>query len=347
MPAAQMEVNNAFEVPRGELNLGAELALKPGERPPHYQREFKESDNLLPGLSILEKGKTTRESVTIDGEKCEYFLRVPESYDDTRPMPLILAFHGYGKSKGQGGVAPGAPGMEEMTGLSDRAEKDGFIAVYLNGDPTEKNAWNNGQWFFSDRDDTRFTREVMDKVTQDFNVDMRRIYMVGFSNGASFVHKAANELSDKVAAVADVSGWMTGKEKSGARGVSVLSIHSEDDPSVPYKGRGIIQGVVMKPSVYTPEHYRKINDLPPEPNKTVEIAANGSEIETYQWKDEARGTEVKSIFIEKEGHVWFGGKANENASINATDEILKFFNAHQKTNGQDMNNQKNNGQKNN
>jgi polyhydroxybutyrate depolymerase len=307
-------------------SLAAEVALKPGERPFQYKADSLENDRaFLPELNFLEKGKTTKESLTINGEKCEYYLRVPESYDESKPMPLILAFHGYGKSRGQGDVAPGAPGMEEMTGLSERAEKEGFIVAYLNGDPTEKNAWNNGQWFFSDRDDTRFTREVMDRLTQDFNVDTRRVYMVGFSNGASFVHKAANELSDRVAAVADVSGWMTGKEKSGAKGVSVLSIHSEDDPSVPYKGRGIIQGVVMKPSVYTPEHYRTINDLPATPNKTVETAANGSEIETYQWLNEKTGTEVKSIFIEKEGHVWFGGKANEKAPVNATDEILKFF----------------------
>jgi polyhydroxybutyrate depolymerase len=275
-------------------------------------------------LRVLQKGETTRETMTIDGQQFEYHVRVPENYNPKKPMPLILAFHGYGDERGQGDVAAGATGMEETTGLSKRAEKDGFIVAYLNGNPDEKNAWNNGQWFFSKRDDVKFTKAVMDGLSQDLNVDQSRIYMVGFSNGASFVHRAAGALADRVAAVADVSGWMTGQENAAAKGVSVLKIHSEDDRSVPFGGRPIWQGVVMKPSEQTFEHYRKINDFAALPEKSLTIAANGSEVLSYRSKDE-RGTEIKSIFIEREGHLWFGGKGNENAPINATDEVLEFF----------------------
>ncbi len=284
---------------------------------------------FLPELGTIEKGKTTKEVVRINGENCEYYLRVPQSYDAAKPMPLILAFHGYGNKPGQGGAAPGAPGMESTSGLSERAEKDGFVIAYLNGNPKEKNAWNNKQWFFSDRNDIEFTKTVMDELSKDLNIDKSKIYLVGFSNGASFVHRAAGQLADRVAAIADVSGWMTGKEKAEAKGVSVLSIHSEDDPNVLFKGRPIWQGVVMKPSQYTPNHYREINNLPAAPVVTVEKAANETNIHTSDWKDE-NGLEVKSIFIEGEGHVWFGGKADEAAPINATDKVLEFFKQHQK-----------------
>lgn len=284
---------------------------------------------FLPELGTIEKGKTTKEVVQINGESCEYYLRVPQSYDAAKPMPLILAFHGYGDKPGQGGSAPGALGMETTSGLSERAERDGFVVAYLNGNAKEKNAWNNKQWFFSDRNDIEFTKSVMDELSKDLNIDQSKIYLVGFSNGASFVHRAAGQLSDRVAAIADVSGWMTGKEKAEAKGVSVLSIHSEDDPSVLFKGRPLWQGVVMKPSQYTPRHYREINNLPEAPVVTVEKAGNDTEIHTSAWKDES-GIEVKSIFIEKEGHLWFGGKANEAAPINASDEVLEFFSQHQK-----------------
>ena len=287
------------------------------------------AQQFLPEMKTLHKGETTKETVKIDGEDCEYYLRVPKSYDPDKPMPLILAFHGYGAKPGQGGSAPGAVGLEATSGLSERAEKDGFIIAYLNGNPKEKNAWNNKQWFFSDRDDIKFTSTVMDGLSKDLNVDQSKIYMVGFSNGGSFVHHAAGKLADRVAAIADVSGWMTGKEKAEAKGVSVLSIHSEDDPNVRFKGRPLWQGVVMKPAEYTPEHYRQINNLADTPTVTSEKAANDTEILTSEWKNEA-GTEVKSIFIEKEGHLWYGGKADEGAPINATNEVLEFFSEHQK-----------------
>lgn len=283
---------------------------------------------VLPELELgqIKKGETTRETVKIDGEDCQFLLRVPESYDPKKPMPLIIAFHGYGDKPGQGDTKAGAEGMEPVTGLSERAEKDGFIVAYLNGNPKEKNAWNNNQWFFSNRDDVKFTKTVMDNLSKDLNVDQERIYLVGFSNGASFAHRAAGALADRVAAVADVSGWMTGQEKAEAKGVSMLSIHSKADDAVKFDGRPIWQGVVMKPSQYTTEHYRKINDMPTMAAVAQHTqAANGTQIDTYSYKDPVSKTEVKSIFIENEGHVWFGGKANENAPVNATDEVLKFF----------------------
>lgn len=323
----------------GSLSLEANAAQNYGfDRPSKVKSSFESKEyssldasvqKFLPELGTIEKGKTTKEVVKINGESCEYYLRVPQSYDAAKPMPLILAFHGYGDKPGQGGAAPGALGMETTSGLSERAEKDGFVIAYLNGNPKEKNAWNNKQWFFSDRNDIEFTKTVMDELSKDLNIDQSKIYLVGFSNGGSFVHSAAAQLSDRVAAIADVSGWMTGKEKAQAKGVSVLSIHSEDDPSVLFKGRPLWQGVVMKPSEYTPNHYRQINNLPVAPAITVEKAGNDTEIQTSAWKDES-GIEVKSIFIEKEGHLWFGGKADEAAPINATDEVLEFFNHHQK-----------------
>lgn len=284
----------------------------------------------LVDFGLIKKGETVKESIKIDGLDCEYHVRVPKSYDPNKPTPIIFAFHGYGAENGQGDVPPGAKGMELATGLSDRAEKDGFIVVYLNGNPDEKNAWNNKQWFFSKRDDIKFTSTLMDNMQRDLNVDPDRIYMVGFSNGASFVHNAVNKLAGRVAAIADVSGWMTGQETAAAKGVSVLAIHSKDDPAVKFDGRPIWQGVEMKPSPYTLEHYRQINDLNSRNSVHMKTALDGTTVTTHEWQNGTNGTEVKAIFLEKEGHLWFGGKANEKASVNATDEVLKFFEKHPK-----------------
>lgn len=61
----------------------------------------------------------------IDGVVRHFRLRVPTSYDARRgAVPLVLAFHAYYNT---------AQEMEQSTGFSDVAEKEGFIVVYPQG----------------------------------------------------------------------------------------------------------------------------------------------------------------------------------------------------------------------
>ncbi|MBS2010022.1 MAG: alpha/beta hydrolase fold domain-containing protein [Cyanobacteria bacterium SZAS TMP-1] len=292
------------------------------EKPP-------EDTTLVPPLTIAEPGKTVRETVKLDGQERQYFLHLPKDYDPAKSYPLIMVFNGWGDHKGQGGVAAGAEGMEPTTGMSDRADKDNFIVAYMDGSPRHNHSWNNGEWFFSHENDIKYTRNTMDAISQAANVDQSRIYLAGYSQGGSFAHKAAIELSDRVAAVATVGGWLSGKEKKPDNPVSVLEIHAGKDPTVPFNGR--LMWLTMKPNNYLRDFYLKADGISGEPKETALATTDGTTAVEQTWKHPTNGAEVNRILLpEAKEHQYYGGFGATVNSIDTTDKFLAFFNRHQK-----------------
>ena len=63
-------------------------------------------------------------SIVSSGEKREYLLYVPKSYDSTRPTPLVISLHG----------GAGWPVMQrDLSGWNRLAESHGFVVVYPAG----------------------------------------------------------------------------------------------------------------------------------------------------------------------------------------------------------------------
>src|SRR5689334_4212731 len=64
-----------------------------------------------------------------------FLLHVPTSYDPARPVPLIVALHGYGSD---------ALGMNDYLGLRDQSEQRGFLLALPNGttDNSGRQFWN-------------------------------------------------------------------------------------------------------------------------------------------------------------------------------------------------------------
>lgn len=303
----------------------------PGNDLPVLSTREHEKLQGFPDLNVAHPGDTVRETIKIGDEEREYFLHVPKGYKPGEPRPILLVFNGYGAGEGQGGALPGGAGMADVTGLNAIADRENFTVVYMNGNKDKSNSWNNGQWFFSKQDDIGYVRGVLDKMQTDLNVDPSRVYFAGFSQGASFMHRAASELGDRVAAIADVSGWMTGKEQANKHGYSVLSIQSKDDDVVKADGKWMGPFMNMMPENYTDSFYRQANGILGAPAQRVVRAANGTDIVVSTATNPQTGTEVSSILVEKEGHVWFGGLGLENkSSINASETVWSFLSRHAK-----------------
>jgi len=289
--------------------------------------ERKNSENTIGGDKIgpVKPGETSLEQITLpNGDKADYRLHVPKDYDGQKPLPLVIMFHGYGIRRGQGDTEKGAEGMEEVSALSKLADKEGFIAVYPDGNPDRSYSWNNGQWFFSGRDDTAFTKGMMDTVGQNLNVDKERVYIIGYSQGGSFTHKVANQLSERVAAVVENGGWMTGKEKPATSPFPVMAIQSLTDNVARAEGSPWYN-ITMKPEAYTQDFYKKANGLSGEPTITSYEGKDGSEVKDVVWKNPNTGVEVKTLFLNNQKHLWFGGKGAEDSPINATEEAWNFL----------------------
>lgn len=166
-------------------------------------------------------------------------LDVPASYDPTRPTPLLLILHGYGAS-----------GYIQQTyfGFRDLATRERVLVLAPNGtlDSTQRLFWNatDACCDFEGKqiDDVGYLTGLISEVAGSYNVDPKRIYAMGHSNGGFMAHRLACDRSQTFAAILSVAGALPEaaaacqpKEK-----VSALQVHGDKDGSVLFEGGSVI-----------------------------------------------------------------------------------------------------------
>jgi polyhydroxybutyrate depolymerase len=171
-----------------------------------------------------------------------YGLKVPESADGQRPLPLLVLLHGYTSNGAQ---------QAAYFGLPAEADRSGFLLAYPDGtrDLLGNRFWNATDaccdFFGSGVDDVVYLDAVIDDIVAEHPVDPSRIFLVGHSNGAFMAHRYACDRSDRVAGIVTLAG-MQWKDpaRCGARSpVSVLHVHGRNDATVRYEGGSTPKGV--------------------------------------------------------------------------------------------------------
>lgn len=172
----------------------------------------------------------------INGIQREYILRIPKGYDHSKPTPFVVALHGLTSNMEQ---------LETGLNLGSKSDSEGFIVAIPNGMPTNFRGWNAG--FFGlagQKDDDQFITQMMDRVEKEFNVDKKRVYLCGHSNGAMMSYRLGAEFSDRFAAIAGIAGTVGLPGRQGKdpitvadpkSKISVLLIHGVKDNVVAYK----------------------------------------------------------------------------------------------------------------
>ncbi len=166
-----------------------------------------------------------------------YIIHLPTSFyqNKDQKFPLVIALHGGGGS---------ADDMMRLTGLNEKADNANFIVVYPEGlrNPSRLRTWNAGRCCganasFFNVDDVGFISALIDTMVARYHVDGKRVYATGHSNGAMLCYRLANELSNKIAAIAPNSGsFQFYGTYSPWRNVPVIHIHSKKDSNVKYLG---------------------------------------------------------------------------------------------------------------
>jgi len=161
-----------------------------------------------------------------------YLLYAPPSYDPTRPTPLVVLLHGRPSN---------AASMAAITRMNAVAARNGFLVVYPEGINNEWNAFYDltNQRAQAPQDDVRFLRDLVGDLARDLNIDRRRVYVGGFSNGGFMTYRLACSAADTFAAFAAVGANLYSvltDECRGGRPVPILIMHGTADPSVPYNG---------------------------------------------------------------------------------------------------------------
>jgi len=277
------------------------------------------------------------------GLQRRYVLHVPPSYDGTSPWPLVLMLDGRG----------GTPWTAmKITGWSRKADESNFLMAYpeaMKLDPngpqhflTNPQMWNAGSGGSDVErkgpDDVQFLRDTVADITAKYNVDRARIFMAGFSNGASMTFRFAVEASDLVASIACVSGHFRFPGAQLREPVPLIFFFGGADPLSPIEG-----GMIEMPwgrTEHRPAAMASVDawvgllGLPAAPSA---LESDDGIIRRIYGPD-AGGAEVRYYSIADLGHVWPGGHrllperiaGAESHRIKGNDVIWDFFSAHPK-----------------
>lgn len=179
-------------------------------------------------------GETEERTIVVGGLQRDYHLYLPADYEPSQTYPLVFVLHGRlgtGKS------------MIKFASMNPEADETGVIVCYPDG---HKRSWaddrNTTPASQDGVDDIAFFNALIDQIGSEHLIDGQRIYACGMSNGGFMSVSLACHLSDRIAAVAAVTGNMAPDPAAYCTNTSpigILLIGGTDDPVSPYNG-GII-----------------------------------------------------------------------------------------------------------
>lgn len=264
------------------------------------------------------------------GMSRKYRLHRPLGDFDGEKRPLVVALHGYGDHPWF---------MEVYTGWSAKADREKFFVVYPYGTAGSKDAnlsWNGGSCcgvaLAEGEDDVGFVNNLITHLDKKYSIDLSRVYIVGFSNGALLTFRMSVETPKVAAKMAAVAGSVEGRYKNSSyfrlpnpkSSVNMMMVHGQKDTAVPYRG-GVNWAKVAEFAAYsqTVKFWAAANICDPLPQQEKQGKAK---IANYH----CEGADLKTVEIENLGHAWPGGllewlSTGRLGDFSATDAMWEFF----------------------
>ena len=230
--------------------------------------------------------------------------------------------------------------MARFCGLSEKADRSGFVVVYANGTGSTPLFlyWDAGGVRGRVSDDVGYVAKLLDDLATVVNVDPKRVFATGMSNGAMMCYRLAAELSDRIAAIA------ADRRHDGDRGLSPAQAGAgaplPRDQGRPGPLRRAGRADPQEPEVPLGRRddpgLGEANGCPETPVVAAlpDLADEGT---TVRRKSTARARRTRRWFstsIEGGGHTWPGqdprvqflGKSTRD--ISANDLMWEFFQKH-------------------
>mgnify|MGYP001327453679 CR=1 FL=1 len=253
-----------------------------------------------------------------DGIDRYYFIYSPQNNDASLNLPILLALHGYGSS---------AQNHYSYTNYFPIADQNNFIVLYPQGSPMQTNLasssshWNVGGWTIgSSVDDISFIDKVLNLVKNKTSINESRIYSSGMSNGGFMSYHLACKLSNRIAAIASVTGSMTPEtfdDCDPKHPTAILQIHGARDLVVPYSGLSY-----MKSIPDSIEYWSNVNGCNNEPNVAIiDDFENNFSITETEYLNCLSNVSVKLLYHSTMGHTW---PAANTFGISASSEVWNF-----------------------
>jgi polyhydroxybutyrate depolymerase len=290
------------------VNLFPDVAQRLDEWKSIKQQELLASPPADSALSATPvKWSYGENSYTITGRPegtRSWYLYIPESYQASQSVSLVLALHGLGDT---------AQSFTHDVNLTNIAEAEGFILVYPQGSTgLLGTGWNAGTCCVSETvDDLGFISGIVAQVNATFSIRQDSVHSMGFSNGGFMTESIGCHFSHLFTSTASVSGdtilvW-GGQQALAAcdalftSPLSFLHIHGTGDLTVPIGGEPLLGWPSIKDDLTA---WSKRNGCPSAPIQTLNISTFTNFV--YQGCESQPGGigEVQLVLNAGGGHIW-------------------------------------------
>jgi polyhydroxybutyrate depolymerase len=258
--------------------------------------------------------------IVSSGVRREYLLHVPRNLDRSKPAALVFSLHGAGGWPAQ---------QRDLSRWDELADREGFIVVY----PAGRDTPGPRVWHDEGESDPRYIADLIDKLRGEYNIDSKRIYANGLSNGGGMSFALSCRMPDRLAAVGLVGAalllpptWCKSTEP-----VPMIGIHGLRDPMAPYHGGSSwVAPHFSSFPLFGAAWARRNRCSPASPD--VEIRDGVTRREYTQCANDAT---VVLYTLRDGGHTWPGGEelpewfaGKTVMNFDATAEMWRFFEQH-------------------
>ena len=152
----------------------------------------------------------------VDNTLQPYRLLVPETYNGSKPAPLLVALHGMGGDENSM--------FDSYSGtLKREAEREGFVVAAPKGRDSASMYRGSAE---------QDVLDVIAEVRRDYKIDPNRIYLMGHSMGGYGTWSVAMAHPDLFAALGPISGGGDSGGLLKIRQIPEYVVHGDDDRTV-------------------------------------------------------------------------------------------------------------------
>jgi polyhydroxybutyrate depolymerase len=255
-------------------------------------------------------GQNHEYKIDIEGKERVFRITIPEKYPDSLKLPIIFVLHGYDNIVEDMGI------YSEMDKMANKA---GFIAVYPEGTKNINGyyTWNAGDNYVEwtqNANDVLFIDTLITYLEINYPIDTTRIYIAGHGNGSMMAYRLAAELSERIAAIACISGQMVDSQSIPTQSVPIMHVHGDNDIILPHTGNEQygFQVAAIDKIIKKWLQWNKCSTVPT-------VLKYDAKVTALQWKGNA---EVRLYLLHDLGHDW---PTLQRGNWPATEYIWNFF----------------------